>query len=110
MAKYVDVEPLIEEYTKSINYVTTHATKMNIMEFANAGACFETARQMLMDAPTADVAPVRHGRWIVDDISGIVKCSECKNDAPLDTTGGGQWRSPFCHGCGAKMDGSEGVR
>ena len=34
MAKYVDVEPLIEEYTKSINYVTTHATKMNIMEFA----------------------------------------------------------------------------
>ena len=55
--------------------------------------------------PAADVVPVRHGRWIVDDITGLVKCSECDNDAPLDTTGGGQWRSPFCHLCGAIMDG-----
>ncbi len=55
--------------------------------------------------PAADVAPVRHGRWIVDDITGLITCSECKNDAPLDTTGGGQWCSPFCHSCGAKMDG-----
>lgn len=53
--------------------------------------------------PTADVVPVRHGRWIVDDFTGIIKCSECDNNAPLDTTGGGQWRSPFCPLCGSLM-------
>lgn len=52
-----------------------------------------------------DIAPVRHGRWILDDITGIFKCSECDNDAPLETTGGEQWCSPFCHSCGARMDG-----
>lgn len=59
--------------------------------------------------PAADVVPVRHGRWIVEDFTELVKCSECDNDAPLDTTGGGQWRSPFCPLCGAKMDGDGDV-
>ena len=62
------------------------------------------ARRIVAEFPAADVAPVRHGRWIVDDITGLVKCSICKNDAPLDTTGGGQWHSPICPTCGAKMD------
>lgn len=70
----------------------------------------ESAYDAIEAIPAADVVPVRHGQWIVEDITGIVKCSECKNDAPLDTTGGGQWRPPFCHSCGAKMDGSEEVR
>lgn len=105
MAKYVDVEPLINEYTKSINYVTTHATKMNIMEFANAGACFETARQTLMDAPAADVAPVRHGRWIKDGDEGLIYCSECGEEHERE-----DYRASYCDCCGAKMDGSEEVR
>lgn len=73
-------------------------------------AAYRTALSEIAKLPAADVAPVRHGRWIVDDITGLAKCSDCKNDAPLDTTGGVQWCSPFCHSCGAKMDGSEEVR
>ncbi|MBO7668392.1 MAG: hypothetical protein J6T26_08025 [Firmicutes bacterium] len=118
MAKYVDVEPLIEEYTKSINYVTTHATKMNIMEFANGGACFETARKTLMDAPAADVAPVRHGRWFLDGDYEYINCSKCLNPFYMgfDTSSDARqyllredkWK--YCPNCGAKMDGSEEVR
>ena len=53
----------------------------------------------------ADVAPARPGQWIEDDISGIIKCSLCGNDAPLDTTGGGQYKSRFCPSCGARNEG-----
>ena len=50
-------------------------------------------------APAADVAPVRHGRWIKEIwLSGTHKliCREC-----------GKWgskRSNYCPNCGAKMD------
>ena len=85
---------------------------LNHYEVRNAvqNGIMDECVMLMMRVPAADVAPVRHGRWIVDDITGIFKCSECDNDAPLETTGGEQWCSPFCHSCGAKMDGSEGVR
>ena len=64
----------------------------------------EQIDEILDNIPAADVVPVRHGRWIEDDISGIVRCSFCDNDAPGDTTGGGQYKSPYCQSCGALMD------
>lgn len=43
----------------------------------------------------ADVAEVRHGRWIENDL--MYKCSECRFV---------RWPnpSPYCPNCGAKMD------
>ena len=52
----------------------------------------------------ADVAPVRHGRWISED-SKIFKCSEC--DYEFEHEGYTQFFN-FCPNCGAKMDGGEG--
>lgn len=60
-------------------------------------------------APKADVAPVRHGRWITTAYTTISKrgritqnvkytCSECKR-------GNGRKRSNYCPNCGARMDG-----
>ena len=49
---------------------------------------------------SADVQPVRHGRWIAIDGEWFDwQCSECgsKRDG----------RTPFCPNCGAKMDGKE---
>ena len=46
-----------------------------------------------MDA--ADVAPVRHGRWIEHD-DGVFTCSQCGNAEPI--------KSYFCRYCGEKMD------
>lgn len=56
-------------------------------------------RGMLMDIPSADVAPVRHGRWIDTDRYGfpVVECSECGAQT-------GTLNFPYCFNCGAKMD------
>lgn len=43
----------------------------------------------------ADVAPVRHGRWIYHD-DGVITCSECDNAECHE--------SNYCRYCGAKMD------
>lgn len=63
-------------------------------------------RGMLMDIPSADVAPVRHGRWIIKH--GIIDCSVC-NDAgwsvvPYETL---VKHFNYCPNCGAKMDEEE---
>lgn len=56
----------------------------------------------------ADVAPVRHGRWIenTDGIYAWIECSECGGCAPRDIDAE-IVLSEYCHHCGAKMDGGE---
>ena len=63
--------------------------------------------------PAADVAPVRHGRWMPEDeckVSFHSKCSECgcfvsnfPEDAFLDCSQA--WN--YCPNCGAHMDQEE---
>lgn len=50
--------------------------------------------------PAADVAEVRHGRWI--ELSRSSKCSECEFE-----TGRYEPARKFCPACGALMDGEE---
>jgi len=54
-----------------------------------------TARAIVEAIPSADVAPVRHGRWREGVYAGY-KCSECRTtwDAPTN----------FCPNCGCRMD------
>ena len=63
---------------------------------------FPVARQNILDMPAADVAPVRHGRWIPSDYTGdcCYTCSECgfECDAYLLDVG------DYCPACGVKMD------
>ena len=57
------------------------------------------------DAPTADVAPVVHGRWM--HLGGDEWC--CSACGFVVTTEG-SWEKPakkYCEDCGAKMDGGE---
>ena len=49
--------------------------------------------------PAADVAPVRHGRWLHTPTWWIY-CSECGNEPPKETNIATQ----YCPNCGAKMD------
>jgi rubredoxin len=55
--------------------------------------------------PTADVAPVVHGRWIEDH--DYLKCPECGVMVKWDFTffDIGNWN--YCPNCGAKMDGGD---
>ena len=56
---------------------------------------------MIYEMPAADVAPVRHGRWLcVDtDTEQFFLCNRCKKKE--------YWESNYCPNCGAKMDGGE---
>lgn len=56
---------------------------------------------VLHDMPTADVAPVVHGRWEEYLIPNILCCSNC--DWGIDPL----CKSPYCPNCGAKMDGGD---
>lgn len=63
------------------------------------------AINMIEDAPAADVAPVRHGRWIEQEkytFGVMYDCSICC-DRILDN--GHSWN--YCPNCGAKMDGGD---
>ena len=60
-----------------------------------SGGKFEAA---ILKIPVADVAPVRHGRWLPQVVLGqkAWDCSECK------TLGSPHWK--WCPVCGCKMD------
>jgi len=53
------------------------------------------------------IDPVKHGRWIVDDWTGLIVCEQCGLDAPMSTITGQQYESEYCQTCGARMDGGK---
>ena len=59
---------------------------------------FETLVSDLRDMKAADVATVRHGRWMcVDtDTEQFFLCNRCKKKE--------YWESNYCPNCGCKMD------
>ena len=74
------------------------------------------ARKIVEDFPAAEVVEVRHGRW--EDTNKSVRChnayrfnwwcSECgepQHTPVAKTLGEFTKENPFCHCCGAKMDG-----
>ena len=66
--------------------------------------------EVIADIPSADVKPVKHGRWITWDDSGFTKCSCCNSEyyiADLQEVGDSEGFVEFCPNCGAKMDGGE---
>ena len=64
----------------------------------------------VIDAPAADVAPVRHGRWIGAPLCGNdnCKCSECGSWHNIHANLRGEIMQKYCPKCGAKMDGGDG--
>lgn len=60
--------------------------------------------------PAADVAPVRHGRWVISrtdygwngaEFPTRCKCDQCGREVPY------QDRDKYCPNCGAKMEETE---
>ena len=82
-------------------YIDREAALMKLMQ----DGCSAKNLQSISDMPAADVAPVRHGRWVEKEkyTFGIMyDCSLCENRI-LDN--GHSWN--YCPNCGAKMDESE---
>ena len=63
---------------------------------------FDMVMNDIDEIPAADVAEVRHGKWIYgEDID--IQCSICGCDA-LTEGDYRQFKSNFCPNCGAKME------
>lgn len=99
MARYIDVEPLEEKLKEHIK-----KTESELM----LGA-LSTFLRVLDITPTADVAPVRHGRFVpFEDVfmDTCWECSECGLEFYLADGGTPKEnRYNYCPNCGAKMDG-----
>lgn len=90
MPEYIDREALLAEFEwlKSVEYPYQRDRT-------------EDAIQRIKNAPTADVAPVVHGRWnSMDGYKTRKVCFVCGWDVPEY----GKFYS-YCPNCGAKMDG-----
>ena len=68
------------------------------------------ADYMIEDAPTIDVAPVRHGHWIFNQDEMSLHCSYCDEvfrfeDAEKDECLDFMEYAKYCLACGTRMDG-----
>ena len=101
MTEYIEREAISEEIRK---YYYKNPPNFSYGEGFDRG--LDRAQRAIADAPAADVAPVRHGRWLSwDELHGGntraknvlgVFCSECIRQSDSKTR--------FCHNCGARMD------
>ena len=63
------------------------------------------ATLILREAPTIDVAPVRHGRWVSIPHKLARVCSVCNRDEPYKFADIDADVYDYCPNCGTKMDG-----
>ena len=87
MAEYIDREYAVDAVVDV--YYDTPDINLSCEKFEAA----------IIKIPAADVAPVRHGRWIdAREYCGDYMCSNC--EALYGTN-----KFNYCPNCGAKMDG-----
>ena len=91
MAEYIDRESI----RKAIQSVTNDP---NCPLFIAA-----MIEQYIDEEPSADVAPVKHGKWEYEH--GAWQCSNCGEDNPYGIDYDTARFSKYCPNCGAKMDG-----
>ena len=97
MAKYIDMDALLEEFE--------HLVLFNKYDKS-------AVKEMIISMPKiSDVAPVRHGRWVIGNKTyGEYICSVCHG---IDSDCDDYYSShqvidqDYCPYCGAKMDGGE---
>lgn len=83
-------------------YIEREAAKRSVNEH------YDDAIIMALDAlHAADVAPVRHGRWISAQHKRARICSECYADEPYKFADTEAEVFAYCPNCGARMDGGE---
>ena len=98
MAEYIDRTALGIGYADPKAFINpAHADGWN------------TAIQIINEAPSADVAPVRHAKWVLIDecVNEGVYCSNCHKKIYRAEYANQKVKSNFCPNCGPKMDEEE---
>lgn len=100
MAEYIERDALM------LRIKEIHCAECDSYNGVRCRACWVDDTLDYIDSePAADVATVRHGRWIEKEkytFGVMYDCSICDNRI-LDN--GHSWN--YCPNCGARMDGSE---
>ncbi len=100
MAEYIKREELIKFPIRRNHYDKKHGDE----HFING---VETVLEYAENLPAADVAPVRHGRWIdhkageQNRVNVCIECSECNTWFGHDCYA----KPNYCPNCGAQMEG-----
>lgn len=87
MAEYIDREATIKKIHEKQDESSTGLEDVT----------YYRAIQIIREQPTADLQPVKRGRWIEVDYGMFFECSECGNISEFEHN--------FCDNCGARMDG-----
>ena len=93
MAEYIEREALMRQIKE------IHCAECDSYHGVRCRACWVDDTLDYIDSePAADVAPVRHGKWLcVDtDTEQFFLCNRCKKKE--------YWESDYCQNCGSKMD------
>ena len=106
MTEYIEREAISEEIRK---YYYKNPPNSSYGEGFDRG--LDRAQRAILDAPTADVAPVRHGRWEkaqdmrrMDGNIYDYRCSLCDSLAEKGVYNNYDRLTNYCPSCGAKMD------
>lgn len=95
--RLIDGDALIEKFNEKVDMAECLIDARTAERFATFCALADAVEEM----PTADVAPVVHGRWLcVDtDTEQFFLCNRCKKKE--------YWESNYCPNCGCRMDKEE---
>ena len=91
MAEYIEREAILREIERRESLMV-----------GDKLVSVDTMKSFIKNRPAADVAPVRHGRWVEQEkytFGVMYDCSICDN---LILDNGHSWN--YCPNCGAKMD------
>lgn len=97
MAEYINREAIMKFPIRKDHCDKEHANG----HFING---IESVLEYVENLPSADVAPVRYGRW--EKQSGLYSCSECGTTCPYDVQADviEYWACNYCPNCGTKME------
>ena len=102
MAEYIEREALMRRIKE------IHCAECDSYHGVRCRACWVDDTLDYIDSePAADVAPVRHGRWISKNHHGYEWTFVCSNCDYVDGYPFND-RHNYCPNCGAKMDGGAG--
>ena len=107
MTECIDREALIDA-VESIDWYSVYKGKLITGAPNTENALYKASSiyAVIDNAPSADVAQVRHGRWEWDT-EDIYRCSNCAEKSHVkEVMGHPEW--DYCPNCGAKMDGGNG--
>ena len=93
MAEYIDREAILSEIERR-----------EALMVGDKRISVDAMKHFIKNRPAADVAPVRHGRWIAIKVPNEWdkgQCSECRSIFNSSV-----WGTNYCPNCGADMRGS----